>query len=116
MPWIARLLIGLMPKDNNLITLLVVIFSPLFFVGMLFAGPMVIHETVPIATPSQVKFYYDAAKEVSEGTKSPCNPGVTVNWQHLMAIDAVRLKQDFKKSSLSRARQLAVKFIQRTNT
>jgi hypothetical protein len=75
--------------------------------------PVVIHERVPVTmTQEQAVWYWQAAKEVTEMTQSPCDDGVYVDWQEVIAIDAVKLKQNFKKSSAGRAKMLALKFVE----
>jgi len=72
---------------------------------------------VPVAPPARVKLYVDAAKEVTASTKSPCDDGVDlIDWQQMIAIDAVRLKQNFKKVTKSRAESLAESFIEQDGT
>ncbi|CFX16326.1 Uncharacterized [Syntrophomonas zehnderi OL-4] len=79
--------------------------------------PVVIHERVPVtATKAQALWYYDAAQAVTMMTQSPCDPGVYVDWQEVIAVDAVRLKQNFKKSSASRANDLAMQFVEESGT
>lgn len=79
--------------------------------------PVVIHERVPVcATKEQAVWYWQAAKSVTEMTQSPCDPGVYVDWQNVIAIDTVRLKQNFKKSSPERAQELALRFVEETGT
>lgn len=113
----ARIVLSLMPEVEKLALVIVAIITlPFLLLALLFAGPIVIWERVPIVTPSQAKIYVDAAKEVSESTKSPCDPGVTVDWQPLLAIEAVRLNQDFRKATPARARDLARMFIKRKGT
>jgi len=113
----ARIVLSLMPEVEKLALAIVAIITlPFLLLALLFAGPIVIWERVPIASPSQVQIYVDAAREVSESTKSPCDPGVTVNWQPLLAIEAVRLNQDFRKATPARARELARMFIEQVGT
>lgn len=85
----------------------------LFLLIMLFfVFPVTIHERIPVAaTKEQALWYYHAAKRTSEMTVSPCDPGVYVDWQEVIAIDAVRYKQNFRKSSAKKAFDLAQMFI-----
>jgi hypothetical protein len=85
------------------------------FLGLLLLiiMPVVIHERVPVTmTREQAVWYWQAAKEVSEMTQSPCDDGVYVDWQEVIAVDTVRLKQNFKKSSPKRAEKLARLFVE----
>lgn len=114
---IAKIAGALLPEPEKvLLWAVIILILPVALLALLFAGPIVIWERVPIVTPSQAKIYVDAAKEVSESTKSPCDPGVTVDWQPLLAIEAVRLNQDFRKATPARARELARMFIERKGT
>lgn len=79
----------------------------LFFMLM----PVVIHERIPVAmTTEQAVWYWQGAKEVTVMTQSPCDGGVYVDWQEVIAVDTVRLKQNFKKSDARRAKELALEF------
>lgn len=114
MAFAVRLIAALLPKDNIIKFLLVLLLIPIMLIVLLISGPMVLAMRVPLVTPLQARFYSEGAKIVSDSTKSPCNSGVIVNWQEVIAIDAVLLKQDFKKSSKGRALDLAKKFIFKT--
>jgi hypothetical protein len=112
---IARVALAFLPEPEKAVKwVLVIIFVPVALLALLFAGPIVIWERVPIASPEQVMIYVNAAKMVSDSTKSPCDPGVTVDWQPLLAIDAVRLDQDFSKANPARAEELARRFIEKS--
>ncbi|SMB95913.1 peptidase M23 [Thermanaeromonas toyohensis ToBE] len=114
---ITKITWALLPEPEKvLLWAVIILILPVALLTLLFAGPIVIWERVPIVTPSQAQIYVDAAKEVSESTKSPCDPGVTVDWQPLLAIEAVRLEQDFRKATPDRARELAGMFIERKGT
>ncbi|QGP94112.1 Peptidase family M23 (plasmid) [Neomoorella glycerini] len=115
---LARAALALLPEkpEKALMWVLVIILAPVALLALLFAGPIVIWERVPIASPEQVMIYVNAAKTVSDSTKSPCDPGVTVDWQPLLAIDAVRLDQDFRKASPGRAEDLAWMFIEKSGS
>ena len=98
---------------KGIATLLVGIISIFFGLLLLILMPVVIHERVPVTmTQEQAVWYWQAAKEVTEMTQSPCDDGVYVDWQEVIAIDAVKLKQNFKKSSAGRAKMLALKFVE----
>lgn len=113
---IAKILASLLPKDDLLKLLLFIVLIPIVLISLLFSAPAVIYKRVPIVTDEQAAYYYDASKGVSDSTKSPCFPGVNVNWMEVIALDAVRLNQNFEGTSLSRAKELAEKFIVQTGT
>lgn len=85
---------------------------PLMFLLFLFTAPLTIFERIPIVSMDQARLYHDAAEAVSQSTDSPCDPGVTIPWQQVLAVDAVRLEQDFRHTSYSRAKKLAREFIE----
>lgn len=116
MSFAIRLVLALVPKDNLIFIGLICLLAPVLLICLFFSGPVVIHERVPMATPEQALWYFNSAKGVSNRTKSPCHDGVTVNWQQVIAIDAVRLDQDFSKTSNSRAEDLAGKFVEKVGT
>lgn len=94
-----KLFLALVPNDKAIFVLLACFLMPVLIICVLFSGPAVIHERVPIVSPEQALLYFNAAKTVSKSTESPCDDGVTVNWQEVLAVDAVRLKQNFSKTS-----------------
>ncbi|CEP67115.1 Duplicated hybrid motif [Moorella glycerini] len=116
--WVARVALAFLPgkPEKAVLWVLIILTLPVTLLALLFAGPVVIWERVPIATPGQVKIYVDAAGAVSASTRSPCDQGVTVDWQPLLAIDAVRLNQDFSKASPAKAGELARRFIEKVGT
>lgn len=102
---------------KNLAYIVVGIITLFFSLLMFIILPVVIHERVPVAiTQQQAVWYYNAAKIVSDSTASPYDDGVYIDWQDVIAIDAVRYKQNFKKSSAKKARKLAEMFIEQTGT
>lgn len=114
---LARAALALLPEPEKAIKwVLVIVLAPLTLLALLFAGPIVIWERVPIAEPEQALVYVNAAREVSAGTSSPCDDGVKVDWQPLLAIDAVRLEQDFRKANPGRAEELARMFIEKAGS
>jgi hypothetical protein len=114
---IASLIKDLIENDGKgILTILLVIVSIICGLFFLIIMPVTIHERVPLATQEQATWYWQAAREVSEMTQSPCDDGVQLNWQEVIAIDTVRLNQNFKKSSPSRAKDLALQFIEETGT
>lgn len=111
----ARLMLALLPPPEKAVWYaLFALALPLMLLALLFAGPAVIHERVPLATPGQVQWYIDGAAAASDATRTVCNQaGLQVDWQPLLAIDAVLLRQDFSRSSRARAEALARRFIER---
>jgi murein DD-endopeptidase MepM/ murein hydrolase activator NlpD len=104
---LTRVALTIIPDLKDILKfLLLALLLPLILFILLFAGPIAVHERIPLASPSQVQIYVDAAQKASTG-------GVTVDWQQLLAIDAVRLKQDFSKANPAEAEALAERFIER---
>lgn len=101
-------------EDGSTILKVAIVVVTLFFaLLLLILIPVVIHERVPVTmSKEQAVWYWQAAKEVTEMTESPCDPGVYVDWQEVIAVDTVRLKQNFKKSSPKRAKELALLFVE----
>ena len=109
-----NILLALVPKDKVLYLFLACLFLPVLLICILFSGPAVIHERVPMVTPEQAMLYFNAAKTVSDSTKSLCDDGVVVNWQEVLAVDAIRLKQNFREANQERANELAQLFVKKS--
>lgn len=98
-------------------TLGVAILLPLFFVVAMFMAPSVLLVTVPFAGPVEISYYQKAAKQVDEEMEywedergEYDDPWVPLDWQVLVAIDAVRLQQRFEKANEDDALELARMF------
>lgn len=104
--WVIKLLAALMPDLKGVIKLLFVGFLlPFAVLYLIVFMPLISYESVPLILPSQVKIYIDAAEKVSQGK-------VGVDWRPLVAIDAVRFRQNFSKASPEKAEKLANMFIE----
>lgn len=98
---------------ENILKVLLITAGIFIFLVLMIVIPVVVHERIPVTlTKQQALWYYNAAREVTLMTQSPCDPGVYVDWQEVIAIDAVRYKQNFKKSSPKKARALAEMFVE----
>lgn len=97
--WAALTRIGLsfVPKDRLLLFVFVTPLALVLFLLLMISGPTALFKHVPLAEEHQYRYYIQAAQIMEQDT------GVFVNWQEIMAIDAVLLEQDFSESSLSRA-------------
>jgi len=96
----------LMPDVKQLPkAILYLILLPIAFISLFFTSPSVVVETIPLASPSQVKWYIEAAESIKDKYEKE------VDWQELLAIDAVRFEQDFSKGSSEKAVDLAEQFI-----
>lgn len=96
--WLVRLAIQLIPPDKAINFILGAVFLALVLVILLFAAPIMIYKHIPMGkNTTEFNYYANAAKKIEGET------GVLINWQKMMAIDAVLLEQDFSKSSETRA-------------
>lgn len=98
-------------------TLGVAILLPLFFVVAMFMAPSVFLVSIPFAGPVEISYYQKAAKQVDEEMEyweeergEHDDPWETLDWQVLVAIDAVRLTQRFEKANEDEALELARMF------
>jgi len=95
---LAKLLIKLVPPEKWVEIFIIAFFCVILVVGLFFAGPIVIFKHIPLGKSTQeFNYYMEASKKIEQET------GVYVHWQHIMAIDAVLLDQEFETSSLERA-------------
>lgn len=97
---------------KTLISVVMGVISILFALLFFFLMPVVIHERVPVASLEQAVSYHDIARQVSDMTQSPCDPGVEIDWQEMMAVDAVRYEQNFEKADPGSIKRLANMFIE----
>ena len=89
----------------------------LLLVALLFAAPFLMYQKVPLVSTDVAEMYVNAAQAVGQSTQSPADPqGVTVNWQQVLAVDAVRYSQDFSQATPRDAYQTAELFIKQTGT
>lgn len=97
--WLAKLGIQFAFDPEKLLKILLgACMVIVFLIVIVFTVPMMIFKHVPLAKTSQEFNYYSAAaKQIQQET------GVKVNWQQIMAIDAVVLEQDFMMSSQAHA-------------
>lgn len=102
----ARLLLALLSSGDGrrfLTALAALLAMPLLLALSL--PTVLLH--VPLADTQTLAMYTRVAEEVREST------GVTVDWQVLVAIDAVRYEQDFSRVTLESIRALANRFLER---
>lgn len=105
---LGKVLLALLPDDLESIFKFALFFvvAPVLMLTLVFAGPITAFEKVPLITAEQLKWYIDAAEKV----KKEFNMGP--DWRELVAIDAVRFKQDFSKATPEGAYKLASMFVQ----
>lgn len=101
---------------ENILKIVVGVIALITLLLLFFMIPIVIFERVPVVKHEQALWYYNAARQVSDMTSSPCDDGVYVDWQEVIAIDAVRKKQNFKKSSAKKAKDLALEFVEESGS
>lgn len=104
--WLAKLLIAFAPEPKKIVEFIIIgLMIPFILFFMLILTPTLLLKTVPMAKPSQIQFYVDAAETVNK------EKGVQVDWKNVIAIDAVLLEQDFSRSSSVRAVETTERFI-----
>lgn len=95
--------IGLLAKKHwkKLIVLsLILFFLPL----LMFSTAATVAATVPALDETMMRLYINTAEEVGKDKSY-------INFKDLIAIDAVRYEQDFKKANKNNVRALAEKFL-----
>jgi hypothetical protein len=104
--------------DRQLLVKIVLgVLGALLLVLLLFAAPFLMYQKVPLVSAQVADMYVNAAQAVEQSTRSPADPqGVAVNWQQVLAVDAVRLNQDFSRVTPSDAYTTAALFIKQTGT
>lgn len=95
--FLAKATLSSLPKDKLLFSIIFIPLGLILFIGLFFAGPGTIQKHVPLAEDAQYRFYMNAASQIQSETT------IEVDYQQIMAIDAVLLKQDFTYSSQDRA-------------
>jgi len=113
---IAALIVKDMLQNEGSTLAKVVLGVITLFLGflMMILIPVAIYERVPVTpTTTEALWYYLAAQEVTVMTQTPCDSSVYVDWQEVIAIDALRYKQNFRKSSPDKAKDLARRFVQK---
>lgn len=88
------------------IIILVASFPLLFFllIPLFFSAAATTAQSVPAIKTEQMKLYINVATAITKEKSR-------VSWKDLIAIDAIRYKQDFNKASNSNIRTLAERFI-----
>lgn len=93
-------------KDDRLIKYFFGFLILFFFLLFIFLiAPVYLYKTVPMAAPSQVKIYMDAAKKAGEGK-------VDLDWKDVISVDAALLDQNFDNTSFDRVEKLSERFIE----
>jgi murein DD-endopeptidase MepM/ murein hydrolase activator NlpD len=112
---LGKVLLALLPDDLESVIKFAVLFIliPVVFLTFTFAGPITAVEKIPLVSYEQIQMYISIAKKVSESTKNPYSEGVEIDWKQLVAIDAVRFRQDFSKANSQEAEELAKLFIEK---
>lgn len=104
--------------DKDILKILgVAILLPLFLIVAMFIAPAVFLVTVPFAGPVEITYYQKAAEQVNEEMEyweeqrgEYDDPWEELDWQVLVAIDAVRLEQRFEKADEDDALELGRMF------
>jgi hypothetical protein len=113
---VKKILMELIGDTDKLVKVVIGAFLFVLFIFLFIAAPLTLRNRVPIVSSDIAFGYVNAAEAVSASTKSPCNDGVVVDWQQVIAIDAVRLNQDFRKSTPEEEKQVAQMFVEKIGT
>lgn len=104
---LAKMLAALgIEPEKILQAVLILLVVPAVALAVFFIVPAAMMETVPMAQPAHVQYYVDAANMARD------KYGLSLDWQELVALDAVLLEQDFSRTSRARAESLADLFVQ----
>lgn len=88
---LGKALLSVLPKDKLLKGLLFVPLGLIVLLSLLFFGPINYAKHIPVTDETGFLHYINAAASMNSQT------GLSINWQEIIAIDAVRFKQDFSK-------------------
>lgn len=107
MPLAVRILLTLLPKnEKTLAVLIAILLLPVVLIFFLVSSITTMTH-VPAIKPEQIEMYKEASVAVF------AEFGIMVPFKEMIAIDAVRYKQDFRDASTYRAIQLARRFIKK---
>ncbi|EJW13865.1 M23 family metallopeptidase [Paenibacillus alvei] len=97
--WVVRIGIQVIRDPERALKIaLIVLITVMLLVMFLFAAPIAFFTFLPVgSSQDEYDYYTQGANRIRVETT------IDVNWQHIMAIDAVILNQNFKKSSAERA-------------
>lgn len=104
--FLGKALLAAVPKDKMLWTLLAIPAGIVIFIGVLFAGPTTFVKHFPVTNDVGYKIYIDGALAINKST------GLNINWQEIIAIDAVVLEQDFSNVALDRPNRYRSYFVE----
>ncbi|EIV99927.1 M23 family metallopeptidase [Thermoanaerobacter siderophilus] len=112
---LGKVLLAFLPDDLESVIKFALLFIlvPIVFLTLAFAGPITAVEKIPLVSYEQIQMYISIAKKVSESTKNPYSEGVEIDWRQLVAIDAVRFKQDFSEANPQEVEELAKLFLEK---
>lgn len=110
--WLIKLALTLAPSEKLFKSILVIFMMILFFLLMLIAAPVIVFTYIPYGkTTDHFQYYSRAVAMIKDETTTTHQHGLELNWQEVMAIDAVLLEQNFDLSSESRAYETARMFV-----
>jgi hypothetical protein len=117
---IARKVLSMLFDENDrqlLVKIAIGVLGVMLLVALLFAAPFLMYQKVPLVSTQVADMYVNAAQAARQSTQTPPDPqGVAVNWQQVLAVDAVRYNQDFSQVAPLDAYQTAKLFIRQTGT
>ena len=79
-------------NDRQLLVKIAIgVLGVMLLVALLFAAPFLMYQKVPLVSTQVADMYVNAAQAARQSTQTPPDPqGVAVNWQQVLAVDAVR--------------------------
>lgn len=108
---LAKILLALLPGEDLMRGVLVLLLLPILLLGLFLVGPAMVLMKVPAAGPVEIKYYQDAAEKVNQEMQGVAEPvWSSLEWEKLVAIDAVLLQQRFNLATPARAESLARRF------
>jgi hypothetical protein len=97
--------IGIEKPEELVKIVLLVFFLPVAVIAVFFVVPFITITSIPMADPSQIQYYINAADKVNERYK------LNIEWEEVLALDAVLLEQDFSKTGRERAEETVLLFV-----
>lgn len=111
--WIVRIALRLVPTEKLAKWILGITIGVLAFFLLLFIAPFIVFTHIPLGKNSDhFQYYSKAVTTIESETSTDYQSGIKLDWQELMAIDAVLLEQNFDLSSESRALDIGWRFIE----
>jgi hypothetical protein len=102
---LTSLQIGIEKPEELVKIVLLVFFLLVAVIAVFFVMPFITVTSIPMADSVQIHYYIDAADKVNG------RYGLNIEWEEVLALDAVLLEQDFSKAGRERAEETALLFV-----